>query len=181
MHGLRDRVRLPPVNLGDYELTILLVFLGAVLIPQIISIIVYHRVLGPLPRERRMISRRATWLLLIPFFSTAFEFYVVLRLSRSLREYFEIVEEPEMGGCGRVLGISFCLCNAAGLIPAIGIAFAVLGFILWVMYMMTVLEIRAVVVKTLGRYPEALATWKAAKTEKAKQKRAEGPAEEQRS
>ncbi|PIE19168.1 MAG: hypothetical protein CSA65_03085 [Proteobacteria bacterium] len=149
------------MNLGDYELTILLLFLGAVLIPQIISIIVYHRVLGPLPIERRLISRRATFLLLIPFFSTAFEFYVVLRLSRSLREYFDIVEEPEMGGCGRVLGVSFCLFNAAGLIPAIGIAFAVVGFILWVMYMMTMLEVRAVVVTTLGRYPEALARCKA--------------------
>jgi hypothetical protein len=140
------------MGLGSYELTILLVLIGVVLVPQIISIIVYHRVLRALPRERRLISARSTFLLLIPFFSTAYEFYVVLRLSRSLREYFDAVKEPEMGGCGRVLGISFCFCNACGLIPAIGIAFAVLGLLLWILYMITILELRQDVLRCLERY-----------------------------
>lgn len=137
---------------GSREVTILLVLACFVLIPQVISIFVYHRVLGALPSERRLISAQSTFLLLIPFFSTVYEFYVVLRLSRSLQDYFAIVEEPKMGGCGRILGISFCLCNAGALIPAVGMVLGVLGLLLWIVYMMTILELRKVVLQSLERY-----------------------------
>lgn len=137
---------------GSRELTILLVLACFVLIPQIISIFVYHRVLGALPVERRLISARSTYLLLIPFFSTVYEFYVVLRLSRSLQDYFALVEEPKMGGCGRILGVSFCLCNAGALIPGVGMILGVLGLLLWIVYMMTIDELRKVVLQSRDRY-----------------------------
>ncbi len=126
---------------GAQEGIIAAVVLLAILVPQIISVVVYHRALSALPRQRRLMSPGSTYLLLIPFFGTAYEFYVVLRLSRSFEEHFAAEGIPREGGFGRGIGLAFCVCNACALIPVAGLLPAVAGFLLWLGYLLTVREL----------------------------------------
>jgi hypothetical protein len=137
------------------ELTVVVFAIGFIIIPQIISIIVYYRVLGALPEEQRRIRARLTWLLLVPLFSTAYEFWVVRKLSLSLQSFFAAADEPTFGGCGQVLGMTFCAFNALALIPVVGFVFGILGFLFWVVYMLTMLEIAKGVLQNKERYRQA--------------------------
>ena len=133
---------------GAHEALIGVVVLLAILIPQVISVVVYHRALSALPEDRRLMSPQTTYLLLIPFFDTAFEFVVVLRLSRSFEEHFAAEGLSQEGGFGRGVGLAFCVCNALALIPLAGLLPAVAGFLLWIGYLATVRELHRRVATT---------------------------------
>lgn len=126
---------------GAHELLIVAVILLLILVPQIISVVVYYRALSALPPGRRLMSPRTTYLLLIPFYGTAMEFVVVLRLSRSFSDYFVAQGQPR-DSCGRGIGLAFCVFNACALIPVVGIFSAVAGFVLWLGYLLSVREMR---------------------------------------
>ena len=132
---------------GTQELIIVMVVLLGLLVPQIISIVVYLRALSALPAYRRLLTPLSIFLLLIPFFSTAWEFFVVLRLSRSFAEHFAAEGISREDRCGRGVGLAFCVCNACVAIPVVGVFTAVAGFILWIGYLLTVREMRGQVIE----------------------------------
>ena len=132
---------------GVHELLIVLLLLLVILVPQVISVVVYHRALCALPPHRRLMTPRSTYLLLIPFFGTVWEFYVVLRLSRSFAEFFSAAGQPPDGNCGRAIGLAFCVCNACALIPVVGVFAGVAGFVLWLGYLLSVREMRDRVIR----------------------------------
>lgn len=127
---------------GSHELTLLSVLGLAILIPQIVSVMVYHRALSALPPERRKMPPNQTLLLLVPFFGTFWEFLVILRLSGSFEQYFEAIGHRGAGRCGRTVGLAFCVFNVCALIPVAGLVCSVIGFVLWLIYIFEVIDLR---------------------------------------
>lgn len=78
------------------------------------------------PRNRTM-EPGQVWLMLIPVFGVVWQFFVVNRVSESIRKEFRSRGWHADGDCGASLGIWYCALN-------LSVCGSPAGFILWIMY-----------------------------------------------
>lgn len=72
-----------------------------------------------IPPEHRLMSPGLVWLLLIPFFSLIWIFFVYIRLAKSFQRAYAALGRNE-GDCGEKLALIFCISCVASLIPFVG-------------------------------------------------------------
>jgi RNA polymerase subunit RPABC4/transcription elongation factor Spt4 len=77
------------------------------------------------------------WLLLIPFFSIIWTFFVYPQIAKSYRAYFTARGRRDVCDCGEGLALAYCICAASGLVlwmvPFIAGAGSVATFVLWIL------------------------------------------------
>ena len=114
---------------------VFLVVLGILLIPAIFYLLTLQKALERCDPQSRTTSPGSVWLLLIPLFNIVYQFIVVSNMARSLGNEFtrrgiaNVEREP-----GKTLGIAMCVLNIAGIIPVIGVLFALAGVVCWIIY-----------------------------------------------
>lgn len=102
--------------LGGGELILLILFgFGLFILPLwILPAILSFLVLDRIPRQDRKLEPGLALLLLIPFFSMVWAFFVYPRISESLEAHFNRLGDRSAGDGGRTLAWIICIC---GLIP----------------------------------------------------------------
>jgi hypothetical protein len=83
-----------------------------------------------IPAQYRLMEPGQVWLMLIPLFHIVWQFFVVIRLSRSFQQYFAAKGRTDVGDCGESIGLWGMIFNLIGCAPV--------GFILWIIYLVKV-------------------------------------------
>lgn len=82
------------------------------------------------------------WLLLIPCFNLVWNFFVYPKLADSYKAYFDSVGRPEVGDCGKGIGLAYCICVACSIVPYIGVLPALAALVLWIIFLVKAKELR---------------------------------------
>lgn len=98
--------------------------------------------IGRVPPEYREIEPGGVWLLMIPLFSIIWLFFVVQRIPRSFQNYFEARERYDYGDCGAQLGLWYAICAVGTLIPYLGTCVGVAAFVLMIMFLVKLSELK---------------------------------------
>lgn len=93
------------------------------------------------PPQFRNMEPGLVWLLLIPCFNLVWNFFVFIRLSRSLKAYYNSVGNVAVGDCGEGLGLAFAVCEVASLIPCVGVAVWIAAIVLLILYLVKANEL----------------------------------------
>lgn len=85
--------------------------------------------------ENRQMQPGEVWLTIIPLFGMVWQFFVVDRMSKSLKAEFlkrniQIAEEKP----GYSIGIAFCVLQCCGIIPILGGFAGIGGLVCWIIY-----------------------------------------------
>ncbi|PTY07132.1 hypothetical protein DB347_07415 [Opitutaceae bacterium EW11] len=137
------------LGLGAPELLLLMVipamllFLGA--IPAILAAVVLSRI----PRPHRKQEPGLAFLLLIPFFSLIWAFFVHPRVAESLRSYYASSGDQSVGDCGAGLALWLCICPILAFIPLLGLFAGIAGLVLMIVFYIKAFELS-------GRIPKAV-------------------------
>lgn len=122
-------------SFGLPELLVLVTVSLLCLVVGILYIRALQRALQRCSAESRTMSPGKVWLLLIPLFSLVWHFLVVLNVSKSLGNEFERRKLPDTNSAAnKTWGLVMCSLLAASILPIVGIAFAIAGFICWIVY-----------------------------------------------
>jgi hypothetical protein len=137
------------VNLGMPEI-VLMFFLGFLcLIPLVVETVVaaiLSSTLRRLPQRYQQMEPGLIWLLVIPLFNIGWNFFVVLKVSRSYRDYFGERRRAETGDCGEGLGLAYSVCTACSLVPYLGCLTGIAAIVLLVLYLVKLNTLKGLVV-----------------------------------
>ena len=118
------------------------VFALAGLAVGIFYILTLQRALNRCSPASRTMSPGLTWLLLIPLFGLIWQFFIVLAISKSVRNEFNargvLNEEPEPG---KAIGLAMAICTCASIVPLIGVVASLAGLVLWIVYWVKVADL----------------------------------------
>ena len=140
---------------GSSELLVLLV-LGVLIIPTIFYLLTLQTVLSRCSPENRTLSPGLVWLGLIPLFNLIWNFVLVIGVAKSLGNEFRrrgIVESPHPG---LALGLAMAICGVSYVIPFVGIGTTVAGYVLWIMYWVTIARYSARIAVPVMSRPEGI-------------------------
>lgn len=98
----------------EFLLFFLLIALVAITV-AILFLLNLQRTLEEVSDHNRQIAAGRVWLLLIPLFSVGYAFYLLPKISDSLRSEFEERENPQPGDYGMGLGRAYAIIGAIGL------------------------------------------------------------------
>jgi len=102
------------------------------------AFICYHlsQCLQRIPPEYRRQEPGMVWLLLIPFFSLVWNFFVWPKVAESFKAYFNAQGRTDVGDCGGGLALALSICGACSLVAGAlaGIAALVMMIILLVQF-----------------------------------------------
>lgn len=116
---------------------------GGGLLVQLVICWFLYRCYEAVPARHRRMDSSLVWLAMIPFFHLIWNFFVFPRLSDSLCDTFgELGRGPEVGDCGRSLGIWFCVCAVGGFVPCLQWVAAPAALVLAILYLVKVLELK---------------------------------------
>jgi uncharacterized membrane protein len=93
------------------------------------------------PAQFRKMEPGLVWLLLIPCFNFVWNFFVFIRLPKSLQAYFASVGNSTAGDCGEGLGLAYSICEVAVLIPCLGLAIWIAAIVLLILYLVKANEL----------------------------------------
>jgi hypothetical protein len=122
---------------GRAEWLVLLV-LGGALISAIFYLLTLQTALSRCSPESRALPPGLVWLYLIPLFSIPWNFVLVISVAKSLGNEFRrrgIMESPNPG---LALGLAMAICKNSYFIPFVGIWTTVAGYVLWIVYWVTI-------------------------------------------
>ena len=141
---------------GVLQFALFFGFMALFLIPCIFFLITQQNTLKAIQPENRTMSPGEVWLQLIPLFGIVWQFFVVTRISDSLRNEFsswtndtifnvegnQVVNlsysRPTYG-----VGLAMCICGCCSIIPLLGFL-AVLGwFVCWIIYWVQLAEFKS--------------------------------------
>ncbi len=125
------------MNMGWPELIIILfifVFLG---LPAILSYIVLNRI----PEAHRKQQPALSFLLLIPVFSLAWQFFVYPKISESLKSYYKEKENKPSGDMGAAMALTVCICSLATFVPMIGPLVGLVGLVALIIFFIKVFSL----------------------------------------
>jgi hypothetical protein len=135
-------------NLGNKDIATLLIGMVAVIVVGLaiwatltaIQCIIMSGALKRLPPAYRRQEPGNVWLLFIPCFSIVWAFFVLPRVSQSLRAYFNSVGRNDVGDCGEGLGLASCIVYVCSLIPIpyLSTAVGITWFVLLIIYLVKV-------------------------------------------
>jgi uncharacterized membrane protein len=115
-----------------------LVVAGVGLIIDIVVCFFLYKIFNRVPVQYRVMEPGLVWLLIIPCFNLVWNFFVFIRLSRSLKRYFNSVGNQAVGDCGEGLGLGYSICEVARLIPCVGILVWIAAVVLVILYLIKV-------------------------------------------
>lgn len=115
---------------------ILLILVGAVvgIAIEVFFILTLQKALKRCSLENQAMSPGLVWLLLVPFFSLIWIFFVVLKISESLHIEFQqrgISAEPYPG---KSIGLAFSILAACSIIPVVGMFTGIASLVCWIIY-----------------------------------------------
>ncbi len=122
-------------------LFVYLIIAGVALCVHIIVCFFLYRFFRRVPQQFRKMEPGLVWLLLIPCFNLVWNFFVYIRLPRSIKAYFNSVGNQTMGDCGEGLGLALSICEAASLIPCVGILTGVAALVLVILFLVKANEL----------------------------------------
>jgi len=99
-------------------------------IPAVLAFIVLSRV-PPLHRKQKP---GLAFLLLIPFFSLVWAFFVHPKVAESIKGYYLAQGDSTVGDCGASLALWFCICSACAFIPFLGKIAGVAALVLMIIF-----------------------------------------------
>lgn len=114
------------------------IYLLLAAIPATLAFIVLKR----LPLAYRRQSPGLAFLLLIPFFSLVWAFFVHPKVAESLRDYFHATNQPKPDD-GEKLALWLCICPIIGFVPLIGVVAGLATLVLLVMFYVKAFELSA--------------------------------------
>jgi hypothetical protein len=71
------------------------------------------------PQQYRKMEPGMVWLLLIPLFNIVWNFFVYKAIAESFQAYFQAQNRTDVGDCGQSLGLAYCICVCACIIPIV--------------------------------------------------------------
>jgi hypothetical protein len=128
---------------------IVMAFLFLLFLAIEIFIIVYlYSVLKRVPSEFRKMEPGLVFLLLIPCFSTVWMFFVYLRISESLKAYFDSKNNQTVGDCGKQIGLWAAILTAASIlqfVPPVGQLAPLAGLVLLIIYLVKLNDLKKLI------------------------------------
>lgn len=109
---------------------IFIVIVAVGLVAAIFFLLTLQNCLKKIKMENREMSPGLVWLNLIPIFSLGWTFYIVAKLSNSIKK--ELGSAAEDGGWG--LGLAYAILQVTTLIPGIGAFLSIPLIIVWIIY-----------------------------------------------
>ena len=121
-------------------------FLFLFLVPMVLFLITQQNTLKLILPQNRFMSPGEVWLQLIPLFGLVWQFFVVARISNSLRKElasqnnsfsFEQSSDQVLYSMERPtynIGIAYCALMCCSLVPGIRMFFSLAGIICWIIY-----------------------------------------------
>ena len=132
---------------GVLQFTLVFGFLALILIPYIFFLITQQNTLKAIQPENRTMSPGEVWLQLIPLFGLVWQFFVVTRISDSLRrELNSWTNDTIFGAQGNEainisysrptygVGLAMCICMCCTIIPCLGLLASLGGLVCWIIY-----------------------------------------------
>jgi ABC-type Fe3+ transport system permease subunit len=95
------------------------------IVPAILAFVALDRI----PAEDRKQDPALALLLLIPFFSLIWAFFVYPRISASLESYFSRRGDRSNGDCGRSLALVFCICSLIPFVHIVALICIIIFFV----------------------------------------------------
>ena len=142
-------------------LAVMSVFLVIYYVPKIFFLIMQQNLLKAIKPESRMMEPGLVWLQLIPVFAWGWQFYVVSKISDSLRREFyswgnedsilgytdpgSVMPSGEMPAYG--IGIAYCVLICCTIVPYLGCLAMVGALVCWIVYWVKLAEYKAKVVR----------------------------------
>ncbi len=127
---------LPGLRLHDFfGLAFLLVFGAVHLCVNIVICFFLYKFYNRVPAQFRQMDPGLVWLLLIPCFNLVWNFFVFLRLSRSLKAYYTSTANVAVGDCAEGLGLAYSICEVATVIPCFGLVAWAAAIVLLILYL----------------------------------------------
>jgi hypothetical protein len=103
--------------------------------------------LARLPEPYRKQKPGMVWLLLIPFFSLVWNFFVDPEIANSFRSYYGARGKNGVDDCGYALALAYCICAVSGLalwiVPLLAGAGAVATLVLWILVLVKFSSLKA--------------------------------------
>jgi hypothetical protein len=115
-------------------------FIGVMLVTLVVGFIInvvicyfLHAWVSEVPVEHRKLDPALVWLLLIPCFALAWNFFVFMRIPESFKSYFDARGITDVGDCGRTLGICYSISVVLAMIPLVSYFAGIAAFILLIL------------------------------------------------
>jgi len=128
-------------GLGGPELLLIIAILGISLTVMAIPAVLAYVVLNRIPMQFRRQSPGLAFLLLIPFFSLVWNFFVHPKVAESLKAYYDSRGAHPHGDCGGGLALWMCICGVAVFIPFLGFVAGIAGLVLLIMFYVKAFEL----------------------------------------
>ena len=95
-----------------------------------------------IPRQFRKQEPGMVWLLLIPCFNLVWNFFVYPQLADSYKAYFASVGRPDVGDCGRGIGLGYAVCLACCIIPCLNYLAGPAALVLLIIYLVKAMDLK---------------------------------------
>jgi hypothetical protein len=132
---------------------------GAFLLPYAIwgvACLVMLRSFRRIPAPFRRLDPTLVWLLLIPGVALVWSYFVLPKLARSFKAYFDYVGDRRVGDCGEGLGLAFSVCYS---VSSVCLCVPYCGVFFWVPTMALLILFVARVHQLKYRIPADAETW----------------------
>jgi hypothetical protein len=135
-------------GLGMPEFLVITAIVGVLTVFAAIPAVLAYVVLSRIPPPFRKQEPGMAFLLLIPFFSLIWNFFVHPKVAESIKGYFDTQGTHSNGDCGGLLALWLCICCVCSLVPVIGFIAGVAGVILMIIFYVKAFELTARIPKT---------------------------------
>jgi hypothetical protein len=126
-------------------LILFLLIAAGVLVVYIFYILSLQKALACVSPENRKASPGLVWLLLIPFFSWIWNFFVVTWIADSFRDEYARLNLPGGDRPTFGIGIAKSVLTVCSLLPVIGTLASLAGFVCWIIHWVKVNECRKLI------------------------------------
>jgi hypothetical protein len=119
---------------------IIVLFVYAVLLAVSLGVLIFvlwllSGFLKALPPQFRLMEPGMVWLMLIPFFNLVWMFFVYVRIAKSYQNYFRAQGRTDVGDCGEMLGLWYCICVCLSFIPCVNMFSGIASLVLMILYL----------------------------------------------
>ncbi len=111
-----------------------LILIGGIITVAILYMLTLSRALKKCKPENQLMPPANIWLLFIPLFNIVWIFFVVTKVSDSLKLEFDSRGMAEDHDFSKGLGVGYASCNAASIIPVVGVLASLAGLVMWIIY-----------------------------------------------
>jgi hypothetical protein len=123
--------------------TLFFVFSG---VPAVLAYVVLKRVPPPFRKQDPALA----FLLLIPFFSLIWSFFVHPKVAESLKAYSEAQGITDGRDCGGALALWLCICGVCVFVPIVGFVAGIAALVLLIVFYIKAFELSARLPKSMA-------------------------------